>query len=228
MADGRALKVLFFGMTGTFSVPPLEALLQAGVDVCAVVVPAPGPVPVVPVVPRAPNGLPVLTPHAQHNAVHVAWDRGVPVYEVADLGSPEAVDLVRNLVPDAIAVACFDRLIPRRIREQAKLAVNVHPSLLPENRGPAPLYWMQRLGLRPGVTVHLLDNRADAGDILVQQEAHFANVLDSADIERALAELGGQLLVQTLTEFEAGTLRPRPQDESRATTYGWPAEAATY
>ncbi|HLG71378.1 MAG TPA: methionyl-tRNA formyltransferase [Chloroflexota bacterium] len=213
-------------MTGAFSVPPLERLIAAGVDVCGAVVPAgaEGPAWAQAPAPEARSmGLPVLTPYVQRNIVQLAWERGLPVFETADLRSPAAEAAVRELAPDVIVVACFDRLIPHRVHQLARLAVNVHPSLLPENRGPAPLFWTFRLGLKEtGVTIHLLDDRPDAGDILAQARVLVPEGVEPAQLERQLAEIGGRLLLEVLRQFEAGTLHPQPQDESKATYHGWP------
>jgi len=167
--------------------------------------------------------LPVLNRYVEHNIVHVAWDHGVPVYEVGDLKSVETLELARSMRPDVLAMACFDRLVPRELRELARLSVNVHPSLLPENRGPAPLYWTFKLGLtKTGVTVHMLEERADAGPILAQREMPVPEGISEAELEQQLAKLGGKLLVEVVQQFAAGSLQPQPQDESRATTYPWP------
>ncbi len=196
-------RVLFFGLAGPFSLPPLEALLAAGIEVIGIVLSEK---------PSQTPGLPVLNPYGRRNILDVARERALPLLTMTD-------DLA-DLGPDVIAVACFDRLIPKRIRDVAKLAVNVHPSLLPENRGPDPIYWTLRLGhTKTGVTVHLLEDRADAGPILAQREITVPEGVTYDELEQLLAEIGGQLLVEVV---QSDTLQPRPQDESRATNYGRP------
>jgi len=214
MADAAAPNVTFLGMAGAFSLPPLEALLAAGVAIREVVLPG---AETRPVAPRPPEGgLPVLSPYAERTIVHLAWERGIPIREVAELSA---------LAPDVLVVVCFPRLVPRAVWSSARLAVNIHPSLLPDNRGPAPLYWTFRLGQRrTGVTVHLLADRADAGDILAQREVDIPEGMTEAELELRLARLGGELLVQVLRDFERGQLRPTPQDESRATSHPWPRD----
>jgi methionyl-tRNA formyltransferase len=215
MADGSAAKVLFFGMTGTFSLPPLEALLKAGVQVVGVVVPGAATKLVQP--PAHSGGLPILTPYARRSIVHLAWEHGIPVHEVSSFDT-------LDVQADLIAVACFDRLVPRRIRARAKLAVNIHPSLLPDNRGPAPLFWTFRLGQpETGVTIHLLEDKADAGAILAQTQVRIPDEMDGAELEQRLAGLGGELLIEVIHSFEAGRLHPVPQDEARASSHPWPS-----
>jgi methionyl-tRNA formyltransferase len=215
----KAPQVLFLGLRGAFSAPPLQALLAAGVPVCGVLLP--GGSPGSAVRPLA-AGLPVLG--GGKTIVELAQGHGIPVLEAAGLNHPDTLAAVRQLGPDVIAVACFDRLVPRAFRELAGLAVNVHPSLLPDNRGPAPLFWTFRLGqARTGVTVHRLEDRADAGAILEQRAVAVPDGVDGAEFEMELARIGGQLLVQVVRDFQAGRLHPRAQDETAATAHPWPA-----
>src|SRR5690242_3668151 len=109
-----APRVLFLGMAGAFSVPPLEALLAAGIELAEVALPGPA---TRLVEPSPPAGLPVLTRYAARTIVRVAWEHGIPVREVADLRDLET--------PEVLAVACFDRLVPRSVWQRAELAVNV-------------------------------------------------------------------------------------------------------
>ncbi len=205
-------RVLFLGMTGRFSRPPLERLGRRAVavwvprDELRALTPPPS------------KGLPVLTPYAERSIVHLAWELGIPLYEVGDLKASQTLALAAELQPDVLAVACWPRLIPRELRSLVGLAVNVHPSLLPEGRGPAPVFWTLRLGQRrTGVTIHVLEDQADAGPILAQLEVSVPPGAGEAELEQQLAELGGDLLVQVLEQFERGALHPVPQDESRAT-----------
>lgn len=216
-------RVLFLGMFGAFSRAVCEAALDAGANVYAVIVPGSGPAEHLLPASGAQSRLPILTPYVEQNIVHLAWERDIPVF--ADSNVTNGVALA-GVQPDILAVACWPRIIPRSVRELARLAVNVHPSLLPENRGPEPLFWTFRLGLaRTGVTVHLLEDRADAGPILAQRELPVPNGINGADLELELARAGGELLARVAAESAAGPLRPVPQDESRATYH--PAPRAT-
>jgi methionyl-tRNA formyltransferase len=217
MAEGS--RVLLLGMLGAFSRAVCESALQAGVRLCGVMVPGYAP-PSQPqrVRVRAPETLPILRLGAERTVVDVAHSHGITVLEVSDLTAKEAVAAFRKLQPQVMAVACWPRLIPRSVRDLVGLAVNVHPSLLPDNRGPAPVFWTVRLGYkRTGVTVHMLDDRADAGPILAQREVAIPAGLEAAELELQLAELGGKLLSEVVTDFARGRLHQRPQDESRAT-----------
>jgi methionyl-tRNA formyltransferase len=233
----RALNVVYFGTTGAFSVPPLEALLAAGVRVCAVVLPAlaaaappiaarPARGAVLPAV-RARPVLPLLTPFVDHTIVSLAAAHGIPVFEVARLAHPLTLATLGELRPDVICVACFSRRLPPALLALPRLGcLNVHPSLLPANRGPDPLFWTFHRGDREtGVTIHRMDIGLDSGPILAQQRVEVPVGIGEPALERELATRGAELLVHVVHQLAAGTARPAPQDERFATRFPWPSEA---
>jgi methionyl-tRNA formyltransferase len=194
--------IVLLGMSGTFSRVALEALIAAGASVRALVVPG-----------RAPRLVPrpqrLLFTSAE-TASHVAWAHGLPVVEVGPRVSGEPPGILRDLRPDVLAVACFPWLLPRAWRQLApEGALNVHPSLLPAYRGPAPLFWQLRVGeTRTGVTVHCIDEGLDTGDILAQAEVPFADGLTRDALEALLAETGARLLAEAVRAPARG--RPQP------------------
>lgn len=216
----EASRVLFLGMLGPFSCDVCEAAIKAGADVRGVLVPDQSkPGELLPETSSA-SGFPILNPYVERNIVHLAWERHIPVFASDDLSN--GIKLL-GMQPDVVAVACWPRLIPRSSRELARLAVNVHPSLLPENRGPEPLFWTFRLGQRrTGVTVHLLEDRADSGPILAQRELPVPDGIEGSELERQLARAGGVLLARVVSAFATGNLRPVPQDETRASYHATP------
>src|SRR5260370_41585520 len=165
-------------MKSKCSTPPLRALLVAVIDVCAVVMPAAENNPALPALRRLepPSRRRTLLPVNQ-SSVHLsvqqlAWERNIPLWEVSRLADPAVSELLSSYQPDLICVACFSRAIPRVILAIPRLGcLNVHPSLLPANRGPEPLFWTFRLGHeRSGVTIHLMGGGLDSGDIVGQHE----------------------------------------------------------
>lgn len=211
-----------FGMSGTFSRVALETLLAARVDVRALVVP--GFLPSVSparLLPRPRRRVHVSSP----TAVYVAWVHGLPVLEVGLPKASDPPDLLRELRPVALIVACFPWLLPRRWLDLAPLgALNLHPSLLPAYRGPIPLFWQLRAGeRRTGVTLHRVDERADAGDIVAQAEVPFADGLRRDALEARLAEAGGRLCAEAL---RSPPLLGRPQADAEASYQGHPSPEA--
>lgn len=230
------LRLLFFGMTGQFSRVPLEALLAAGYDVRALVLPAlstPAGVPpytrLTPPSPRAESGrraLPVLG-SAGRTTLQIAAEREIPILEVARLAHAETITALEAFAPDAICVACFTRRLPPAVLRLPRFGcLNVHPSLLPDNRGPDPLFWTFRRGdAETGATIHLMDAGLDTGPILLQGRVPVPEGVAEAELERQVATLGGELLVRALASLSAGTLTPSPQDERLATAYPVPSPA---
>lgn len=241
------LRVVFFGMEGLFSRAPLAALLAAGHEVCGVVVPRLAgvsglgqPVRIIAPPARRPHDLRLLARHDEQTIIGMAWERGIPVLEVGRLPHEDTLAALRGLRPDALCVACFPRLLPPVLLEVARHgALNVHPSLLPQYRGPAPLFWVFHDGLeRAGVTIHLMDATADTGDIVAQSPVRLADGIGYSAAERICAEEGGRLLVDALGAMASGTLVRRPQpggpfpsapvpaDRDFVITPAWPARRA--
>jgi len=94
----------------------------------------------------------------------------------------------------------------------------VHASLLPELRGAAPIQWSIARGYKKtGVTTMRIDAGLDTGDILLRWETPIEPNETAVELSQRLAEAGADLLVDTLAGLCAGTIQPRPQDNSLAT-----------
>jgi methionyl-tRNA formyltransferase len=240
-SDPDSIGVVFFGMAGTFSALPFEALLRAGFAVRAVVIPTPAvahasgspadqpPYRLLPTRRVAParRALPLVGARTGASAPQRAGELGMPVLEVARLDDPATVAALAAFAPDVIAVACFSLRLPPAILRLPRLGcLNVHPSLLPANRGPDPLFWTFRHGdVQTGTTVHLMDAGLDTGPILCQRPVPVPDGISEAELERTCAEIGGGLLVEAVRGLAAGTLQPIPQDEARATRFPFPTAA---
>ncbi|GAC1435569.1 MAG: hypothetical protein NVSMB65_09570 [Chloroflexota bacterium] len=236
-------RVLFFGMEGTFSREALAVLLGAGCPVCAVVVPR-GAVPgagAAPVrLPRRRQALPVLGASRTPTLASMAAGAGVPVVEVGQIRHPAVLAALGDLRPTVIGVACFPWLLPGALlRLPVHGAVNVHPSLLPSYRGPAPLFWIFHDGLdHAGVTVHVMTGQADAGPSLRQSSLPLPAGIASAEAERLLAREGGRWLGDAIGALHARMARPVEQQVVEApraplpgagdlvVTAGWSARRA--
>jgi methionyl-tRNA formyltransferase len=233
----RSPRVLFLGMECNFSYPPLRALLENGLEVCAVVIPASGEAegmsPIVridhhaqPWYGGARPKLPMLNPSLRPSILQLAWERQIPVWEVHHLSHPETVSVLAAYQPDVIAVACFSQRIPRVILELPRLGcLNVHPSLLPANRGPVPLFWTFREGCeKTGITLHLMDEGMDTGDILAQAPLTVPDGMSYTELELLCATLGGELLVRTIGELYEGRAVRTPQDETKSSYHSFPSD----
>ncbi len=215
------MRAIFFGQECRFSRPTLAALLAAGIDVRAVVVPRPRSVragasgasirrleP-----PRPPRGLALPAASMEQGILGLAGTTGIPIFEVGRLTHEETITVLRDLQPDVIVVACFPRLLPLALLDLPRHgALNVHPSLLPAYRGPQPLFWIFHDGLEhAGVTVHLMDSGADSGDIVAQRLLSLPDGIAYADAEQRCAKVGARLVVEAARAIDTGTLARRPQ-----------------
>jgi methionyl-tRNA formyltransferase len=116
-------------------------------------------------------------------------------------------------------VASFGKILPQSYLEvPPKGFLNVHPSLLPALRGPAPLQNLILGASEPGVTIIKMDEKMDHGPILAQEKVSLAPWPDHyAVVEEKLGRAGGALLAHLLPAWRAGSAEARPQDDAQAT-----------
>lgn len=223
-------------MQGILSLPPLQTLLETGVEVSAVVIPAsrtatlPLPRRVEPPRP-APSDLPIINSPVNPSIIHLAWAHQIPVWQVGPLAEPQTLALLAGLQADLMVVACFSSIFPPALLKLPRYGcLNLHPSLLPAYRGPLPLFWMAHQGERwAGVTLHFLDEGMDTGDIVAQTAFDWPEGISLADLERRCAAEGAQLLLAAVQQLvEVGELPRRPQPEEGSSYFSWPSAEDFY
>jgi methionyl-tRNA formyltransferase len=226
-------RVLFLGMQGRFSYAPLHALLEAGIQVCAVVIPAEQGLQVeLPAIqkqeqqPVSHSMLPVLNSSIHPSILDLARERNIPVWKVRQLSNLETIKVFAGYQPDMICVACFSKRIPRDILDIPRLGcLNVHPSLLPANRGPEPLFWAFRDGSgRTGVTIHVMDEGLDSGAIVAQEAIEIPDGISYSELEELSSVLGGNLLAQSVWDIYNGVAVLVRQDETKSSYHAFPCE----
>ncbi len=210
-------RVVFFGTDSSFSLGVFRTLLAEGVKPVLAAVPGPAP---------ASSPLPVVVPSRPESVISLAEDHRIPVHYALDFERDGTVAAVRQLAPDFLLVACFPvRLPPALCGMPTEDALNLHPSLLPGYRGPAPLFWQLRLGERDtGVTLHRLSQRLDAGDIVAQTRANWPDGARALELEGWLGVRGARLFVDSLADYGRNGVEPRPQDESASSYFPDPGE----
>ncbi len=208
-----AARTVLFGTGASFSAAVLRGLLAQGVDVVSLVVPG------------TDSPIPVVVPAAPDTAAALAAAQGIPVLRMAGAGDHRLAACVRRLRPDYLLIACFPFRLPAAAASIPGTAcLNLHPSLLPRHRGPAPLFWQLRAGeARFGITLHLVSERLDAGAIVLQQSVALPDGIGGAEADARLAELGVALFVQALDMAARHGLRSMRQDESLASYEPGPA-----
>ncbi|WMI80428.1 methionyl-tRNA formyltransferase [Anaerotignum sp. MB30-C6] len=148
-----------------------------------------------------------------------ALEQGLQVYQPEKARDPEFVTMLEKLAPDAIAVTAFGQILPESILNIPKYGcINVHGSLLPKYRGAAPMQWSIIDGEKvTGITTMFMAKGMDTGDMLLKTEVEIAPDDNFASVHDKMAQAGANLLLETLTALQAGTVERIPQDHEAAT-----------
>ncbi len=199
------MRVLFLG-SPELAVIPLEALAQAGYEIVGAVTQ-----------PDRPAG---RRQARTAPPVKVAAERlGLPVLQPTTLRDADAVAQLAALRPDVGVVAAYGEILRQNVLDIPPLGyLNIHPSLLPRYRGPAPVTGAILAGdTESGVSVMLLERGMDSGPLLAQQAVPLPPDARAGAFTTAMFHLGSQLLLDVLPRYARGELTPQPQDHRRAT-----------
>ena len=201
------MKIAFLG-TPDFALPSLKMLHERGDDV------------VVFTQPDKPVGRKaVMTPPPVKKA---ALEYGMKVYQFDKIKSEEGVAALKAEAPELMVTAAFGQILSRENLVVPKYGcINVHGSLLPKYRGAAPIQWAVINGEKiTGVTTMLTDIGLDTGDILLKKETEIGENETAGELFDRLAEMGAELLKETIEVLERGELKPIKQNEAEATKCG--------
>jgi methionyl-tRNA formyltransferase len=208
------------GHDGLFTRAALARLLAAGARVAGLVVWAGRP--------EAP-GLRALAPPGRSlavrgsaSAVALAWQHGLDVLEIGRLDDARGLLAVRAQDADVLLSACFPRRLPPAwLALPRRGSLNLHPSLLPAHRGPAPLFWQLREGAEAlGVSIHLMDEGLDTGPLVAQAQVVPPDDADADALDALLAARGAELVLEALAASE---ISARPQPADGASRDPWPS-----
>lgn len=152
-------------------------------------------------------------------------DVGLRIYEwlceretvdvVAMITIPEQLDIIQRESPDLIVSVGFDHLVPPEIIEIPSAgAINLHPSLLPHNRGKSPNVWPLVEGTPAGVTLHYMDAEFDTGDIITQRKVETDFSDTGKQLHSRLEEAQFELFTEVWSEIESDTVEATPQDDT--------------
>ncbi len=201
----KQMKIVFAG-SPRFAIPTLEKLVAEGHEVQAVVTQ-----------PDRPSG---REQQLQPSPVKEAALRlGLAVHQPEKIKSDTGKELMTNLAPEAIVVVGYGQILPPWLLELPRFGcINLHASLLPAYRGAAPIQWAVVNGdTKTGVTTMLMDPGMDTGPILLQWETEIGPEETAVELAERMSQPGAALMIETLKGLETGTLKPQPQDNSRAT-----------
>ena len=153
------------------------------------------------------------------NIVFFGRESGLIVRKKLQEAGFDLVDIEHPQV-DLIVVGFYGKILSKKTLDTATYgALNIHPSLLPQYRGPSPVQATILHGeSRTGVSIILMDEQIDHGPIIATQNFEIGTThYTTPTLTQELWELGGDLLVKTIPQWIAGNITPRPQDESKAT-----------
>jgi len=198
-------KILFMG-TPEFAVPSLKILAEEEYPIVGVVTQPDRP---------KGRGRKLIPPPVKACAVEL----GIPVYQPARVRDQDFLNTFKEIAPDMVVLAAFGQILPKEIIARPRFGcLNVHPSLLPRYRGAAPINWALINGdTKTGVTIMLMDEGVDSGDILLQEEVAIEPDDTFDDLHDALSAMGARLLAQAVRGVADGTITPTPQDPSLVT-----------
>ena len=207
MTPNRKPKIVFMG-TPEIAVTCLDRLVQGGFDVAAVVTR----------IDKPKGRRAILTPPP----VKVyAEEHGIEVFQPRTLRDEIFADWLTAVDPDLILVVAFGMILPENVLAYPKYGcINVHASLLPKYRGAAP---MQRAIMEgdseTGVTVMYMDAGLDTGDMIFRRSTPITETDTLETIHDKLAEIGAELLAETVRKIENGEPLPREKQNGDLSTY---------
>lgn len=196
------MRIVFMG-TPDFAVPSLQALIDAGHEVCAVYTQ-----------PDKPQGRKqILTAPPVKT---LALEHDIPVFQPNTLKNEDEQARLRELAPEVIIVVAYGKLLPKAVLDiPPHGCINVHGSLLPRWRGAAPIQWAVIAGDEmAGVTTMQMAEGLDTGDMLLTYETKVGEKETAGELFDRLAQSGAELLIQTLVKLDEIT--PRPQDDAQS------------
>lgn len=198
------MKIVFMG-TPDFSVGALEALLEAGHEIAAVVTQPDK---------KKGRGGQVHYPPVKEAALK----HNLTVYQPVRVRDEAFVNVLKEIAPDVIVVIAFGQILPKSVLELAPYGcINIHASLLPKYRGAAPIQWAVIDGEeKTGVTTMQMNEGLDTGDILETIEVVIDKKETGGSLFDKLSEAGARLIVQTLDHIRTGNVHPVPQDDSKS------------
>lgn len=198
------MKIVFMG-TPDFSVRALEALIEAGHEIAAVVTQ--------PDKKKGRGGQVQYTPVKE-----AALKHNLVVYQPVKVRDEEFVNILREIAPEVIVVIAFGQILPKEVLElPAYGCINIHASLLPKYRGAAPIQWAVIDGEeKTGVTTMQMNEGLDTGDILETIEVVIDKKETGGSLFDKLSDAGANLIVRTLNHVKEGKVHPVAQDDSKS------------
>ena len=185
------MKILFMG-TPDFAKESLENLYDSGYEICGVVTTPDRP---------SGRGMKLVASPVKEYAI----SKNLKVFQPEKVtNNTEFKNEIKELKPDLVCVVSYGVILPKSFLKIPKLGcINVHPSMLPKYRGPAPIQWSILNGDKiTGVTIMYLNEQMDAGDIIMQEEVEIEEDETTGDLWDRLSGIGARLLLKSIKQIE--------------------------
>ncbi len=193
------MRLVFFG-TPEFAVPCLDALLNSGHEVLAVVTQPDR---------RSGRGKQIINCPVKLEALKNA----LRILQPLKVKDENFIRGIKILNPSVIVVVAYGQIFPVEIIDLPQFGcVNVHASLLPQYRGAAPVNWAIINGdEETGITTMLMDRGMDTGPVLIQEKVEIKIDDTAGSLSQRLSDIGADVLIRTLGGMESGGIKPVPQ-----------------
>lgn len=161
-----------------------------------------------------------------YSVENVAKRHNILVYKPNDINSPEFISILRQIMPDVIVSIAASQVFKKNLLELPRHGcINVHGGMLPKYRGLMPSFWaMVNNEPEIGVTVHYMGDKLDSGDIILQRTIS----IDDGDSLHSLIskskKMAAELIIETLSQIERGTVRTTPNLKEHATYFSFPTK----
>ena len=196
------MKIVFLG-TPRFAAASLQALIDSSHEVCAVITQPDR---------ASGRGLKKIPSPVKS----LAQSANIKVYQPEKLNSKGTMTFLNSSKADILVLVAYGEILKEEILNYgAYRPINLHPSLLPDLRGAAPLQWALLRGYtETGISTQYMVRELDAGEILLQKKISIGENENSMELQERIQSIGGKLLVKTLEQLEQGSVIPKPQDEA--------------
>lgn len=218
------MKIAFFGVRNYFSTSVLRYFIQS-LPIELIVLPYVCPKPP----PKVPHQL-MLSPTdtSVHELDTLAKNADINILYQAEVSIQYVARYLSDQDFDIIIVACYPSLIPEiQLKATRHGAINIHPSLLPKYRGPAPIFWQLRHNEQAtGVSLHCVSKHFDAGNIIAQQELTFPINANADDIDGLVAQTAATIVAEICKEsdyLKKIISQAKPQFEQQSSYYSTPS-----
>jgi len=198
-------KIIFMG-TPDFAVPTLQALVENGYDILAVITQ-----------PDRRKGRGQKVSFSPVKEASIKYN--LEVLQPARVSEPGTCERIRHKKPDLLVVVAFGQLLKRELLAIPSFgAINIHASLLPKYRGPAPIHWaILNNEKKTGLTAMLMDEGLDTGHMILQEELRINPEETCGQLHDKLANMSADFIVKTLNHISLNQFDAIPQDECQST-----------